>query len=94
MGMIKSKKPSKVSSVDKDLRSQNVPVFTLPVAHFAHIIDFRSYVNATMSLYSIRNDSLVQRVAHYGIAGKFRRRKFHNFVENQAFRGFNFAICV
>ena len=28
-------------------------VFTLPVAYFAHIIDFRSYLDATMSLYSI-----------------------------------------
>ena len=28
-------------------------VFTLPVVYFARIIDFRSYVDATMSLYSI-----------------------------------------
>ena len=28
-------------------------VFTLPVAYFARITDFRSYVDATMSLYSI-----------------------------------------
>ena len=28
-------------------------VFTLPVAHFARIIDFRSYVDATVSLYSM-----------------------------------------
>ena len=28
-------------------------VFTLPVAYFARIIDFRSYVDATMSLYRI-----------------------------------------
>ena len=36
---------------DEDLRGRSVPFFTLPVAYFAHIIDFRSYVNATMSLY-------------------------------------------
>ena len=28
-------------------------VFTLPVAYFARIFDFRSYVDVTMSLYSI-----------------------------------------
>ena len=28
-------------------------VFTLPVAFFARIIEFRSYVDATMSLYNI-----------------------------------------
>ena len=30
-------------------------VFALPVADFAHIIDFCSYVDTTMSLYSIKN---------------------------------------
>ena len=29
-------------------------VFTLPVAYFACIIDFRSYIDATMSFYSIK----------------------------------------
>ena len=31
----------------------NKHFFTLPVAYFARIIDFRSYIDATMSLYSI-----------------------------------------
>ena len=29
---------------------------------------------------------------YYRIAGKFRGRKFRDFVQNQTFRGFNFAI--
>ena len=42
-----------VSSADEDLWGRNILGFTLSIAYFAHIIDFRSYVDATMSLYSI-----------------------------------------
>ena len=37
----------------KTFEAKTSRVFTLPVAYFAHIIDFHSYVDATMSLYSI-----------------------------------------
>ena len=30
----------------------------------------------------------------YHIAGKFRRRKFHDFALKQTFRGIDFTICV
>ena len=60
---------SKVFVSQGDLQGRNVPGFTLPVAYFAHIIDFRSYVDATMSLYSniqmcIRNVLVVHESIH------------------------------
>ena len=62
-------------SADEDLRGRKHPVFYLPVAYFARIIDFRSYVDATMSLYSMKwNTSTVSMLSpskgfsHYGMS--------------------------
>ena len=47
-----------VSSAGEDLRGRNVSFFTLPVAYFARKIDFRSYADTTMNLYSIIGEPL------------------------------------
>ena len=44
-----------LSQLTKTFEVETSRVFTLPVAYFARVIDFHSYVDTTMSLYSINN---------------------------------------
>ena len=45
---------TEVKADEDQTRSKRPGFFTLPVAYFARMIDFRSYIDATMSLYSIK----------------------------------------
>ena len=53
---------------------RDVLTFTLPVAYFARVIDFRSYVDATLSLYSIIYDVMY---SYHKYLFKVTRRYFH-----------------